>query len=120
MAQAFFEKYSPENEVQSAGYSPGYWVGRTLEMTQFVKICMDEEGIDVRSKISKALTEEMVNWADKIIVFDSLREDWPNFLRRSEKIEVWEIADPRGGDLEVHRRIRDEIKERVKRISPHI
>jgi protein-tyrosine-phosphatase len=53
MAQAFFEKYSPENEVQSAGYSSRLLVGRTLEMTQFVKICMDEEGIDVRSKIPR-------------------------------------------------------------------
>lgn len=113
MAEAFFEKYAKSGIARSAGYSPGYWVGRNLDMTKYVKVCMDEDGIDVRKKISKRIEPERVEWADKVIVFDSKREDWPDFLRESDKVEVWEVDDPRHGDLETHRKTRDEIKEKM-------
>ena len=113
MAEAFYEKYSQNKEVKSAGYDPGHWIGRNLDMTKYVKVCMDEEEIDVRHKISKKLDKKMVDWADKIIVFDSKRADWPDFLRESKKVEIWEIEDPRHGDLEVHRKCKDMIKEKV-------
>ena len=53
MAEAFYEKYSKNKNVKSAGYDPGYWVGRNLDMTKYVKVCMNEENINVRNKISK-------------------------------------------------------------------
>lgn len=114
MAEAFYKKYSKDANVISAGYAPGYWVGRNLDMTKYVKVCMDEEGIDVRKNVSKNVTKEMVNWADKIIAFDSKKQDWPSFLRNSEKVEIWEIDDPRNGDLNAHRKTRDKIKIKVK------
>src|SRR3989344_6713251 len=86
MAEAFLEKYSSKHKVKSAGYDPGYWVGRNLDMTKYVKVCMDEEGIDVKKKISKKINDEMVKWADKIIIFDSKKQDWPDFLKSSDKI----------------------------------
>lgn len=113
MAEAFYEKYSDNPQVRSAGYDPGHWVGRNLDMTKYVKVCMDEEEIDIRKKISKKIELEMVDWADKIIVFDSKKQDWPEFLRDSKKVEVWEIDDPRNGDLETHRKVRDKIKEKI-------
>src|SRR3989344_1918387 len=114
MAEAFLEKYSSKHKVKSAGYAPGYWVGRNLDMTKYVKVCMDEEDINVRHKISKKITKRMVDWAEKIIVFDSKKQDWPDFLRNSTKVETWEVDDPRHGDLEVHRKTRDDIKKRVQ------
>lgn len=120
MALAFYEKYSRNLCVKSAGYAPGDWLGKNLDTTQHVKVCMDEEGIDVRKKISKKLNEEMVNWADKIIVFDSKKQDWPVFLRESNKVEIWEIKDPRHDDLETHRKIRDQIKSLVENLVKEI
>ena len=56
----------------------------------------------------------MTDWADKIIVFDSKKQDWPDFLKNSKKVIIWEIEDPRGGDLDVHRKIRDKIKDKIQ------
>mgnify|MGYP001580780871 CR=1 FL=1 len=120
MAEAFYEKYSKNPKVRSAGYAPGKWLGKNLNTTIYVKVCMDEEGIDVRKKISKKVDREMVNWADSIILFDSKKEDWPQFLRDSNKVEIWEIEDPRHGDLEVHRQVKDEIKKRVRALLEKI
>lgn len=114
MAEAFYRKYSGNKHVKSAGYNPGKWLGKTLDETKSVKVCMDEVGINLRDKISKQIDERTVGWADKIIVFDSLKNDWPDFLRNSRKVEIWEIEDPGGRGLEVHRMDRDEIKEKVK------
>lgn len=117
MAEAFYEKYSDEKEVKSAGCSPGDWEGKNLDQTRYVKLCMDEEGIDIRKKISKKVSKEMVDWADRVIVFHPEKKDWPDFLQNSEKVEVWEVEDPGGKDLEVHRIARDKIKKIVKEIT---
>jgi len=120
MADAFFKKYSQKNKSKSAGYSPENWEGKSLDNTKYVKICMDEEDINVRNKVSKRIDKKIVNWADKIILFDSKKLDWPDFLRNSNKIEIWEIEDPRHGDLDIHRKTRDEIKKRVKKLISEI
>ncbi|MEK6892808.1 MAG: low molecular weight phosphatase family protein [Nanoarchaeota archaeon] len=114
IAEAFYEKYSLNPNVKSAGYAPEEWEGKNLDTAQHVKVCMDEEGINVRKKISKKLNKEMADWADKIIVFDSKKQDWPAFLRESGRVEIWEIEDPRYSDLDAHRKIRDAIKGKVE------
>ena len=116
MAESFYEKYSQNSSVKSAGYAPDEWLGKKLDQTEHVKVCMDEEGIDVRNKISKKINGEMVNWSDKIIVFDSKKQDWPDFLRNSFKVEILEIEDPKNYDLVFHRKTRDLIKNKVKNL----
>ena len=37
-----------------------------------------------------------------------------NFLRNSNKVDIWKIEDPRDGDLNIHRKIRDKIKKKIK------
>jgi len=64
MAEAFCQKYSKNFEVKIAGYSHGYWEWKNLDSTQHVKFCMDESGINVRNKISKKITLELLNWED--------------------------------------------------------
>ena len=113
MAEAFYEKLSKNKNVKSAGYSPENLEGKSLDNTKYVKFCMDGEDINVRNKVSKKIDIEMVDWADKIIVFDSKKMNWPDFLRNLEKVEVWDIEDPRHGDLEFHRKTMYEIKKRI-------
>lgn len=116
MAEAFYKKFSQKHEARSAGYSPGDFEGIRLSMTKHIKVCMDEEGIDVRNQISKKINEELIEWADSVILFDNNREDWPDFLKKSNKIIIWEIEDPRHGDLEMNRKVRDQIKEKIKEL----
>ena len=115
MAEVFFEKKSKNGEVKSAGCNPGKWDGKSLKETTHVTPCMDEVGIDVRKRVSKRITLEMVDWADKIVVFNSDKADWPDCLKNSKKVEVLDVEDPRHGDLDKHREIRDEIKGLVEK-----
>lgn len=113
MAEALFSKLSNGHEAKSAGLDPGEkWLGKTIDNTMYVKVVMDEEGIDVRKKVSKKITEEAVNWADKVVVLGE-RENWPAYLKNSGKAEYWEIADPAHTGLETHRKTKDQIKENV-------
>lgn len=73
MAEEFYKKYIGEN-VKSAGYDPTNWEGANLDTTSYVKLCMDEEGMDVRQNISKRVTPEMVDWADRVMIFDSNKD----------------------------------------------
>jgi len=115
MAEAFYKKYFKNPNVKSAGYDPGNWAGKNLDKTKYVKVCMDEEGIDVKKKISKKINKKIVDWSDKIIIFDDHKKDWPAFLRKSNKVEIWKIKDPRGGDLEVHKKVRNKIKDKIRK-----
>ena len=38
----------------------------------------------------------------------------PDYLLESKNVEYWEIPDTKGRDLNFHRKIRNEIKTRVK------
>jgi protein-tyrosine-phosphatase len=76
---------------------------------------MKEEGIDMSEKIVKSVTREMTDNADKIFIMCP-KERWPQFLLNSSKITFWDIDDPYGTSIENHRRVRDEIKERVRQL----
>ena len=73
---------------------------------------MAEAGIDVSGAQRKSVTAEMAAQAARIISFKPLNE-LPDFLAKSDKIEVWEIADPRGQSPGFHRQTRDAIKRRI-------
>lgn len=112
MAPAFFNLLSKKHKSIGAGTHVAEKEGQPLH--EFVIKCMAELGYDLSKNARKQLTLEMVKEADKIIVFDSKKQDWPDFLKNSKKVIIWEIEDPRGGDLDVHRKARDKIKEKVQ------
>jgi len=113
MAEAIFSKKSKDHEVSSAGISPGEWEGKKLSETKCVKVCLSEIGIDVNEKISKKLTKEMVQDADKVIAIVE-KYIWPDFLENSEKVVFWKIADPKEENLEFHRKTLNEISQEVE------
>ena len=43
-------------------------------------------------------------------------DTWPDFLKKSDKIIYWDIEDPKEKGIEVHRRVRDEIKSKVEEL----
>jgi len=112
MAESIFSKLTKKHQTFSAGVSPGSWEGKKLSETEFVKVCLSEIGLDVNEKVSKKLTEEMVINADKIVTIVE-EELWPGFLKESDKVIKWDIADPGDEDLEFHRMTMNKIEKLV-------
>jgi len=114
IAEAYYNFLGKSNNAFSAGISdstPSKYSQLPKEIIQVMK----EEGIDMSEKIVKSVTREMTDNADKIFIMCP-KERWPQFLLNSSKITFWDIDDPYGTSIENHRRVRDEIKERVRQL----
>lgn len=106
VGEALFNKYNKnkKNEAKSAGarLDPIYpYVDKNVVMV------LDENGAKVENEQAVQLNEELIDWADKIIlVADNVnREIFPK-----DKLEVWKIADCGQEDVE-------SIRDRVKKID---
>jgi len=109
MAEAFLnDLVNGKARAISAGTKPASAVDpRTIEV-------MREVGIDISAARPKALTMEMLEQADRVVTMGCGTEGVcpASFV----ETEDWQIEDPKGKSLEEVRRIRDEIKTRVKRL----
>jgi len=76
---------------------------------------MSEQGVDVSEQVRDQLTPEMVQDADKVIVMAD-EDNWPDYLRNSNKVVVWTIEDTRGMVPDSARPLYDEIKRRVQEL----
>ena len=92
-------------EVLSAGSQPGNAVNPVAVAA------MAEEGIDIASAQPKVLTEDAVRESD-VVVTMGCGDECPYFP--GKRYEDWVLDDPAGQDLEVVRRVRDEIRARVE------
>ncbi len=116
IAEGIFNKLSKKNYSSfSAGLKPGRWEGKKIKDIKKVFLSLKEIDCDVGGKISKKLTKYMVDDADKIIVLGE-KENWPDYLKKSNKVMFWDVEDPKGRDLEFHRKIRDKIYPLVKKL----
>ena len=80
---------------------------------------MKEVGIDVSQQKPKLLTNEMEKKADKIIILNSELSN--NILPEySSKLEEWQMEKLLGKSIDQIRKIRDQIKNRVKRLIREI
>ena len=121
IAEAFFNKFSKKNKAISAGsHAENYpaYLGKKLEQTaqDIIKI-MKEVGIDVSQKCPKQLTKEMADWADKIIVLN--KEPLPIYVSM-KKVVLWDIQDLNHLSPEFQRKLRDQIKKKVKELVKEI
>jgi arsenate reductase (thioredoxin) len=107
IAQAFFEKYAPEDlRAESAGSAPADAV-----WPEVVEV-MRESGIDISGRTPRKLDLEMQLHADWAITMHC--EDTCPYV--PGVVEDWDVEDPAGKPLEVVRAIRDDIEARVKRL----
>jgi len=106
MAETLFNKMAPKGwRAVSAGTVPAVQVNPAV--TQVLK----EIGIDISHAKPKAISNEMIREADRIITMGCGAGFCPAaFL---PKIEDWNIEDPKGKTLEQLREIRDVIKGKV-------
>ncbi|AZZ50223.1 arsenate reductase ArsC [Rathayibacter rathayi] len=92
-------------EVRSGGSEPG-------ESINPVAIrAMAEEGIDISQAVPQRMTTEQVRASDVVITM-GCGDVCPVFP--GKRYEDWDLADPRGKDLDEVRPIRDDIKRRVQ------
>ena len=115
MAAALFAKYSGkkafsagtkvlENENQKI---------KEIVLAEPVIRFMGKEGIDVSENTRTQLTPEMIQEFDKIIVMAE-SETIPEYLSKSDKMEFWEIEDPKGMDDKGYEEIISQIKSKLK------
>ena len=114
MAEAFARKYGGGKvEALSAGTMPA------KEVNPVVIQVMREKGIDLTANKPKAITRQMVEEADMIIVMGCSAEGFcPAPLLN--KVVDWQIEDPKDKPVEKVREIRDEIESRVRKLISEI
>ena len=113
MAEAFVSALS-EGRVKagSAGTHP------SSSVSPVVAAAMQEIAIDISGNCPKALTDEMVSSASRLVTMGcALDEACPAPLMSAED---WGLPDPSGLPLEEVRPIRDEIEARVLRLLEEI
>ena len=106
MAEGFLKQY-PEFEVFSAGTDPG-------EIVQpFAIEVMKEVGIDISSHKPEAVKKYLSNEFDYVItVCDGAKETCPVFTGKVKNRLHIGFEDPHGKQIEIFRKVRDEIKEK--------
>jgi protein-tyrosine-phosphatase len=106
MAAALLDKHAAGRvTVRSAGSQPA----DTLNPA--VVAALAELGLDVSKEFPKPLTDDAVRQADVVITMGC--GDACPFYPGKRYLD-WELEDPAGQPIEVVRRIRDEIDERVR------
>ena len=92
-------------DVRSAGSLPG------AQVNPVAVEAMAEEGIDIAGQTPKVLTTESVLASDVVITM-GCGDACPIFP--GKRYEDWELEDPAGKGIDVVRRVRDDIRERVE------
>ena len=92
-------------DVRSAGSEPGD------RINPIAVEAMREVGIDIAGRQPKLLTVDAVQQADVVITM-GCGDTCPIFP--GKRYEDWELTDPAGQPIEIVRRVRDEIRQRVE------
>ncbi|MEK6845101.1 MAG: hypothetical protein AABX44_02495 [Nanoarchaeota archaeon] len=115
IAEAYHNYFN--GEAGSAGTSLKYLSGTQLSDPSLgahkVIQIMQEEGISLEKSKLTQITKEIITQYSKIIVMAE-KHTIPDYLLESKNVEYWEISDTKGRDLNFYRKIRNEIKTRVK------
>jgi len=92
-------------DVRSAGSMPGN------QINPVAIEAMAEDGIDISTQTPKILTTESVQASDVVITM-GCGDACPIFP--GKRYEDWELEDPAGKGIDTVRRVRDDIRGRVK------
>ena len=106
MAQAFYEQLG--GEARSAGSRP------EAELHAHVVAAMHEAGIDISSRRPRGFTDEDVQWADVVVTMGC--GDVCPFFPGKEYVD-WNLPDPVAMSPEDVRRLRDDIRRRVRELA---
>jgi arsenate reductase (thioredoxin) len=112
MAEALARHKAPDAiEAESAGVHPLGFIDETA------RAVLEEQGISMDGQFSKGLHIQMVSGAHLIVNMSGMPS---SRLFPGRPYEDWAIADPFGEDLEVHRRICDDIAARILELATRL
>jgi arsenate reductase (thioredoxin) len=94
-------------KVRSAGSEPADKINPVAVQA------MAEDGIDIAAQQPKILTNDTVKASDVVITM-GCGDTCPYYP--SKRYEDWTLDDPAGQGIDVVRRIRDQIRQRVERL----
>jgi len=100
-------------EASSAGTAA---LGMIAKLTS---VALAERGVHIDGQYSKQLQAQDCTAADLIINMTGMPGK-TLFDADQMKVEDWDVEDPYGSDLEVYRRIRDDIEERVGKLAKRL
>ena len=113
MAEAFFNCFSKTGKAISSGTKPD------KKIHPWTVQVMKEVGIDMSHQKPKPLTNEILRKADRIIIMDS--EISKNTLSEYlPKLKKWRIERLLGKPISTVRKIRNQIKKKVKQLIKEI
>ena len=130
MAEVFFNELS-DHKGSSAGLrvQENGKDGETLQRiashpsgpsyTQMVLDVMEEKSFNLNGTISKQLTPEMVEAADKVVVMTT-QQALPSFLLDNDKVVIWDVRVPSEMSHDTFRYVRDEVRRRVRELANEV
>ncbi len=98
-------------EVRSAGSQPAE------QINPMAVQAMSEVGIDITTEQPKLLTVGAVGDSDVVITM-GCGDTCP--VLPGKRYEDWELEDPAGKDITVARRVRDDIRDRIKALAAEL
>ena len=108
MAAGYLKQFSGGAiDVRSAGSEPADKINPVAVQS------MAEEGIDIAAEQPTILSTDAVQASDVVITM-GCGDSCPYYP--GKRYEDWELDDPAGKDLDTVRRIRDDIKARVRNL----
>ncbi|WP_445633862.1 arsenate reductase, glutathione/glutaredoxin type [Nostoc sp. DSM 114161] len=110
MAEGFARTLgSGKISVSSSGLEASHVDPKTVDI-------MSEIGIDISNQTSKALSDFQAKDYDTVISLCGCGVNLPEEWVLRDVFEDWQLDDPEGQPIEVFRRVRDEVKERVLKL----
>ncbi|MBC1238743.1 arsenate reductase, glutathione/glutaredoxin type [Nostoc sp. 2RC] len=95
--------------VDSSGLEASHVDPKTIDI-------MSEIGIDISNQTSKPLSDFQAEDYDAVISLCGCGVNLPQQWVLRDVFEDWQLDDPEGQAIEVFRRVRDEVKERVLKL----
>jgi protein-tyrosine-phosphatase len=121
MAALLFDRMTGgTHEVISAGTMVRDGEGKDLD-GQLMRDCADggdalavfqEYGFDVSNDPRRRVLPDMMTGADIVVVMAD-EETVPEFVRANPMTVYWDVADPKGTDVETHQRVTKEIEKLI-------
>ncbi len=101
---AVFDKEGNSRHGQKIGDMPE---------AEHVVTCLKEFGFDGAHLVREQLSPEMITRADKVVVMAE-QDTLPDYLKASDKVEYWDVENPKGMSLEKHQEIFNQIHSLVR------
>lgn len=112
-AEGFFNVLAKNADLHAASAGINVKVGKPID--PMVVEVMHEIGYNLADKVRKFVTKDQVNTADVIVSFKPAHE-LPEYINQKDNVRYWVVSDPQQQSIEFHRKVRDEVKNKVEQL----